>query len=86
MATGVRKITKGRMKEWASNLVQKRHTPILVVGMGHDQAQGQLSVISVESLTNQELEHSLQRAIDFIRERPEPDGADESGKPTELEA
>ncbi len=72
MATGVRKITRGRMREWASNLVQKHHTPILVIGMGHDQVAGQLSVISIESLTNQELELSLQRAIDFIKERPEP--------------
>ncbi len=59
------------MREWASNLIQKHHTPIIVLGMGHDRTAGQLSVISIESMTNQELELALRRALDFIKHRPE---------------
>lgn len=73
MATGVRAITRGRMKEWTSNLTQKHHTPILVIGLGHDQVAGQLSVISIESMTNRELALALERALDFIRARPQDD-------------
>lgn len=69
MATGVRAITRGRMKQWATNLTNRHHTPILVMGIGHDRVAGQISVITVEDISDEDMIAMLSHALATVRER-----------------
>lgn len=74
MATGVRAITRGRMSQWAKNLTRKHHTPVLVMGIGHDHIQGQISVITVEDVDDQELALMLRHALGEVQNRLNHEG------------
>ena len=69
MATGVRKITKGLMRQWATNLIQRHHTPVLVMGVGHDAEQGTISVISVAGMSNDDIGLMLRTALATVEKR-----------------
>ncbi|KKN78151.1 hypothetical protein LCGC14_0353780 [marine sediment metagenome] len=69
MATGVRAITKGLMRQWTTNLIHKHHTPVLVVGIGHDQEKGKISVISVAEMSNDEIAMMLRVALATVEKR-----------------
>ncbi len=69
MATGVRKITKGLMRQWATNLIQRHHTPVLVMGVGHDAEQGMISVISVADMSNDDIALMLRTALATVEKR-----------------
>ena len=69
MATGVRKITKGLMRQWATNLIQRHHTPVLVMGVGHDTEQGMISVITVADMSNEDIGLMLRTALATVEKR-----------------
>ncbi len=69
MATGVRKITKGLMRQWATNLIQRHHTPVLVMGVGHDTEQGKISVITVAEMSNDDIGLMLRTALATVEKR-----------------
>ncbi len=73
MTVGVRTITKSTMRQWSTNLIQKRHTPVLVMGIGHGVAQGELSVISVSQMSNSDIVLMLRAAIESVQERTTDD-------------
>ena len=69
MATGVRAITKGLMRQWATNLIQRHHTPVLVMGVGHDSEQGTISVITVAEMSNEDIGLMLRTALATVEKR-----------------
>ncbi len=69
MATGVRAITKGLMRQWATNLIHRHHTPVLVMGVGHDTEQGKISVITVAEMSNDDIGLMLRTALATVEKR-----------------
>ena len=69
MATGVRRITKGLMRQWATNLIRRHHTPVLVMGVGHDAEQGKISVITVAEMSNDDIGLMLRTALATVEKR-----------------
>ena len=69
MATGVRAITKGLMRQWATNLIHRHHTPVLMMGVGHDTEQGKISVITVAEMSNDDIGLMLRTALATVEKR-----------------
>jgi hypothetical protein len=52
-------ICRERLARWTEILVKTHSTPMMLVAVGHDQGSGQISVIAVEQLTNEEIFNCL---------------------------
>ena len=67
MSVPTESITKGRLKGWARRLAQEHATPIVLVGVGHDEKQGQLVVLTVEDMDDEMLAGSLAFALEQLK-------------------
>jgi hypothetical protein len=62
----LRCICQGRLDAWLNHLVQEHSTPAILIGVGHDQKSGQLVLISLEDLKNDEVIRLLENILDLI--------------------
>lgn len=55
-----------RLSRWKDQLVNHHSTPLLLLGIGHDDQCGELHVCVTEDLTNAELLLFLKRAVQLV--------------------
>jgi len=63
MPVNVRKINHERLGRWEKRLNENNSTPILLVGIGHQQVQGQVMILTTEDRTNTEIVIILKEAL-----------------------
>lgn len=56
-------ITKERLDSWRARMKESNATPVLLVGVGHDQTSGQLVICTVEDIANDYLRSLLVFAL-----------------------
>lgn len=56
-------ITKERLDSWKARMKESNATPVLLVGVGHDQTSGQLVICTVEDIANDYLRSLLVFAL-----------------------
>lgn len=66
-AEEIQTICRERLEGWQKRLVQEHSTPILLVGVGHDNKTGQVVLCIPEEMTNREVMHFLQGALNMIK-------------------
>lgn len=60
----VYRITAERMRSWTTRLVDAHATPVLLLGIGHDWALGELHVVATEDLSEGYLIKLLEAVLD----------------------
>lgn len=61
MQVNVRKINHERLGRWEKRLNESHSTPVVLVGVGHDQVKGRVMILTTEERTDEEV-------ITFLRE------------------
>jgi len=64
----IHQITRDRLDSWLIRLVEQHSTPVLLLGVGHDHRSGQLTVITLEGLPDQDVETFLSFALDKLNQ------------------
>lgn len=62
-------ICHARMEEWAKQMAERTSTPILAIGIGHEQAMGEVHLYVPENLPAEEIELFLFFAIRELQTR-----------------
>jgi hypothetical protein len=52
-----------RLGRWKKLLIQEHSTPVLLVAVGHDHKKGQLTLVTTEDITDQQLLTFMRYAI-----------------------
>jgi len=60
-------IGRDRLEGWRKRLVDEHSTPILLVGVGHDHRTGQIVLCIPEEMTDVEVMHFLEGALNMLR-------------------
>jgi hypothetical protein len=68
-AEKIREICRNRIELWIEELVKAHATPALLLGVGHDHARGEIALICVENLSDQELQEFLTFALVELHNR-----------------
>jgi hypothetical protein len=63
----IRRINEEQLKRWTEQMVAQHSTPLLIVGIGHDQHGGQLTVISVDNIDADTLAAYIRHAYDRLK-------------------
>lgn len=67
MAGEIETICKDRLGEWQHSLVQEHSTPILLVGVGHDESKGHVVLCIPKELSDDEVMQFLQGALNMLK-------------------
>lgn len=67
MNVNTRKITHERFGRWEKTLANQQATPALIIAIGHNEKTGQVNVVCVEELTDQQIIALLEFAIQSIK-------------------
>jgi hypothetical protein len=67
--TEVRDICTQRFAGWTERLVASHATPVLLLGIGHDHNSGQLNVITMEDVPDEQLKLFLAATLRELMER-----------------
>ena len=65
--TEIETICRDRLGGWTKRLVEEHSTPILLVGVGHDHKTGQVVLCMPEEMTDLEVMHFLEGALNMLR-------------------
>lgn len=68
MPVNVRKINHERLGRWEKRLNENHSTPIVLVGVGHDQVKGRIFVLATEERTDEELLLFMKEAVRQLEE------------------
>ena len=60
-------ITERRLERWAKSLSEDHATPVLLVGVGHDEKSGALSVCTCADVDDERMELILMAALKRLR-------------------
>jgi hypothetical protein len=65
MTVPVEAITKERLDRWAKRMKESHATPLLLIGVGHDQVSGQIVICTLDEpeLSNDKLRAFLKYAL-----------------------
>jgi hypothetical protein len=63
MPVNVRKINHERLGRWEKRLNENHSTPVVLVGVGHDQVKGRVMVLTTEERTDEEVILFLREAL-----------------------
>jgi hypothetical protein len=63
MPVNVRKINHERLGRWEKRLNENHSTPVVLVGVGHDQVKGRVFILTTEERTNEEVIIFLREAL-----------------------
>ena len=66
--TRVREICKQRLGLWTDDLVGDHATPVLLLGIGHDDKKGNISICTVEEMERDKLIKFVAHALDRLLE------------------
>ena len=58
----IRNICDGRLSKWKEILVNNMSTPVILIGVGHERNAGQIHLVTVENVTEEEIEKFLVNA------------------------
>ena len=65
--TEIETVCRDRLGGWTKRLVEEHSTPILLVGVGHDHKKGQVVLCMPEEMSDQEVMHFLQGALNMMK-------------------
>jgi hypothetical protein len=71
MRVPIEAIVHTRLKSWANDLIELHATPVLLVGVGHDENKGQIQLCTCKEVTNEQIRAILQAAIRGLDGDPE---------------
>lgn len=60
-------ICRERLEGWQQHLVEEHATPIILVGMGHDERSGELVVCTTEGLAKEYIVALLEGGLRMLR-------------------
>lgn len=63
MPVNVRKINHERLGRWEKRLNEHHSTPVVLVGVGHDQVSGRIFLLTTEERTDEEVILFLREAL-----------------------
>lgn len=63
MPVNVRKINHERLGRWEKRLNENHSTPVVLVGVGHDQVKGRVFIATTEDRTDEETILFLREAL-----------------------
>lgn len=63
MPVNVRKINHERLGRWEKRLNENHSTPVVIVGVGHDQVKGRVFILTTEDRTDEETILFLREAL-----------------------
>jgi hypothetical protein len=63
MPVNVRKINHERLGRWEKRLTENHSTPVVLVGVGHDQVKGRVFILTTEERTDEEVIVFLREAL-----------------------
>ena len=63
-----REICLDHLSRWTEHLVSSHSTPILLVGIGHDDRSGELVICTPEAMSDSDIETLLLAAVKKLRE------------------
>lgn len=64
-------INDERLGRWKIQLNRKHATPVLLLGIGHDHNSGNLTLLTTEDITDEELKLFLEYALKSLSHLPE---------------
>ena len=59
-------ICSSRLDKWKAQLVDYHCTPLLLVGMGHDDRSGEMRVITLEEVSDEIIRYTLEAALRML--------------------
>ena len=62
----IRQICKDRLAMWTDDLVGDHATPLLLLGIGHDDRSGNISICTVEEMDRDKITVFLAQALDRL--------------------
>ena len=77
-------ICRDRLGRWTKGLVEQHATPILLVGIGHDQQEGKIVICTVGEITDNEIILLLQGALRIIGSRKHTIVPEKQGRSREI--
>lgn len=63
----IEQINRERLEGWRRKLVESHATPILLVGVGHDEKKGLCVLCTTEEMTNEETTNFLLGAYNMLK-------------------
>jgi hypothetical protein len=63
----VEKINNDRLKSWRDKLNAAHATPIIMLAIGHDHVEGQVHLVAIEKLNNEQIKQFLSNAYHSIK-------------------
>ncbi len=67
----INKICDQRLALWTIKMIQEHATPLLMIGIGHDQSSGKVSIYTVEDMADEHIIQALQFALGELIRRSE---------------
>ena len=62
----IRQICKDRLAMWTDDLVGDHATPVLLLGVGHDDKKGNISICTVQEMDPDKITFFLAQALDRL--------------------
>jgi ERCC4-type nuclease len=59
-------INDSRLAKWKAQMVDMHCTPLLLVGMGHDDRSGEMRVITLEEVSDEIIRYTLEAALRML--------------------
>lgn len=65
----VKAICDERLGRWKVQMIRRHSTPLILMGIGHDQKLGELTILCTEDRTDEELLVFLEGAVNQLKEQ-----------------